>query len=85
MTDDHKILHDRKEIALHYLKGWFALDLLSCVPYGALGEALLSEAAMENLALVKLVKLLRILKLVKEQRKLFHYMHYYLKIHNPGL
>ena len=71
LTEQHHILDDRKEIAEHYMKGWFTLDILSCIPYGALGEALLSEAEMENLVLIKLVKLLRIVKLSKDQTQIF--------------
>jgi hypothetical protein len=78
LTDDHNILDDRKEIASSYIRGWFTLDILSCLPYGDLGKAFLSRSQMHNLQLIKLIKLLRILKLVKEQRKLFHYMHKYL-------
>tara|TARA_B110000285_G_C15088170_1_gene597436 strand:+ start:421 stop:714 length:294 start_codon:yes stop_codon:yes gene_type:complete len=40
--DEHNILDDRKEIAKNYLQGWFTLDILSCLPYGELGKALLT-------------------------------------------
>ena len=85
LTEQHDIKDDRKEIAENYMKGWFTLDILSCIPYGALGEALLSKAQMEKLVLIKLVKLLRIVKLSKDQTKMFYYMHKYMKISNPGM
>jgi len=44
ILDNHDIIDDRKKIAKHYLKGWFTLDILSCLPYGDLGELLLTKA-----------------------------------------
>ena len=29
---DYKLIQDRKEIALVYIKGWFILDLMSIIP-----------------------------------------------------
>ena len=66
LTDEYEIIDNRKDIALNYLKGWSTLDILSCIPYGDIGEALLTKKQMVKLQLVKLIKLLRILKLVKE-------------------
>jgi hypothetical protein len=43
LTDDFNIIDDRKAISMNYLKGWFTLDVLSCVPYGEFGAALLSK------------------------------------------
>ena len=49
ITEDYNIIDDRKEIAINYLKGWFTLDILSCIPYGEIGAALLSEKQMVHL------------------------------------
>ena len=43
LTDDFEIVDDRKMIANHYLNSWFTVDILSCIPYGALGKALLNK------------------------------------------
>jgi len=72
-------------IARNYLGGWFAVDLLACIPFGLLGTILspkdTDKAALKaNLKLIKLIKLLRILKIVKEQKKFFKYMDDYLGI-----
>ena len=36
-NDDYNIIDNRKDIAIIYLKGWFTLDILSCIPFGILG------------------------------------------------
>jgi hypothetical protein len=43
LNEDYDIIDNRKDIANNYLKGWFTLDILSCIPYGILGEAVLSK------------------------------------------
>jgi hypothetical protein len=43
LTKKWNIVDDRKEIAKLYLKGWFIVDILSCLPYDTLGKAILSE------------------------------------------
>ena len=85
LIEDYSLIDDRKGIAMNYLKGWFTLDILSCIPYGEIGAALLSEKQMVHLQMFKLIKLLRVLKLVKEQGKLFMYMDHYLGISNSGI
>ena len=43
LNDEYDIMDNRKDISINYLKGWFTLDILSCIPYGIIGEALLSK------------------------------------------
>jgi|APSaa5957512535_1039671.scaffolds.fasta_scaffold51389_1 potassium channel len=33
-NDTWNIVDDRKQIAITYLKTWFIVDLLSCLPFG---------------------------------------------------
>jgi potassium voltage-gated channel Eag-related subfamily H protein 7 len=54
-------LHD---IGLHYLKGWFFLDLISIFPFTIIGESLKSEA-LEDLDFVRILRLLRLAKLLR--------------------
>lgn len=78
-THNHGVLvHDRKRIALRYMKGWFLLDLISTVPFDLLalvineGEVSSSSAAVtpgedttQKLKLIRIVRLLRLLKLLR--------------------
>jgi hypothetical protein len=80
ITEDYKIIDNKKDIAIIYIKGWFFVDILSCIPIGALGKALLSAKAAQSITLIKLIKLLRLTKIIKEKQKIFKYMEIYLKI-----
>ena len=80
VTDEWNIIDDRKQIAEHYLTRWFIVDILSCIPYGTLGKAVLSEQDVLKIQYIKLIKLFRISKIVKEQHKIFKYLESYLGI-----
>ena len=41
LTDDYEIIDDRKEIAKKYLKGWFFIDIVSCIPFGTVSKAIM--------------------------------------------
>lgn len=43
VTDDYMVIDDKKTIAIAYLKGWFTIDVLSCLPYGTLGSLMLNS------------------------------------------
>lgn len=43
ITKKYVILDDRKDIAKQYLSSWFIVDLLSCIPYGLIGDIFLSS------------------------------------------
>lgn len=68
LDDDYKVIDDRKQIARDYLKGWFIVDVLSCLPYGPIAEYIfdIHGKTKRYIFLVKLIKLMRILKLVKD-------------------
>ena len=33
INDDYEVVRNRKEIACHYLKGWFTIDVISIIPF----------------------------------------------------
>lgn len=76
-TEDYDIIDNRKVISCDYLKGWFTVDLVSCLPFDIMFEhssynKLVRVARISKLyKLVKLTKLLRILKIIKDQNKFF--------------
>eukprot|EP01135_Chromosphaera_perkinsii_P009580 Nk52_evm30s1810 gene=Nk52_evmTU30s1810 len=68
--DDHdRLVVEPKMIALHYLKGWFALDLISLFPVYAVDDSEQSYNKISRLArlprLVKMVRFLRVVKVIK--------------------
>ena len=58
-------------IAKRYLRGWFTIDLLSCIPYTLISMSIKSsvdaEAAefVEQLVILRVVRLLRLIKLLR--------------------
>ena len=42
-TSDNTILYKHKEIAKHYIQGWFILDLIACFPFQLFSELLADE------------------------------------------
>ena len=48
LADGNRLVKEHRKIVQHYLRGWFALDLVSLVPYGLLGQQLQS-AALEGM------------------------------------
>ena len=81
-TEDFEIVDDRKNIAIDYLNGWFAIDLVAILPFGLFipsgGDDTTSAADFNQMVrvmrigrltkLVKLLKLLRILKFAKKSK-----------------
>lgn len=68
------LLTDRKEIARRYLKSWFLLDLLTCVPYTTLlrnviPPSLRAMAPLRGLRLLKLLKVVKVYTMHYEVRK----------------
>jgi len=68
----------QRELARHYLKSWFAVDLLSCIPFSLLSLPLGSEQRSHTynslarlLRLPRMYKLLRIFRLVQAAKD-FH-------------
>ena len=67
----HKREDQPREIAIHYLKGWFIVDFLSCVPVQWVGYAVqgnTQEAAGDDLKAVKILRLARMTKMMRLAR-----------------
>ena len=75
--EENEIIDERKQIAIAYLTGWFATDLLAIIPFDRLlgqsgGYNQLARIARVGrlYKLVKLTRLLKMLKVVKQKSKL---------------
>lgn len=63
------LITNRKKIILTYLKSWFIIDLLSCVPFSLIGILTQSESNQTN-KFVRFVRLPRLYKLLRMSRLL---------------
>ncbi|XP_070963074.1 voltage-gated inwardly rectifying potassium channel KCNH6 isoform X1 [Oncorhynchus clarkii lewisi] len=61
------------KIAVHYLKGWFAIDLVAALPFDLL---IFRSGSDEMATLIGLLKTARLLRLVRVARKLDRYSEY---------
>ncbi len=53
-------------LAIHYMKGWFAIDVLSTVPYDIIALSLMdSEDAASHQTALKIPRLLKTLRLTR--------------------
>ncbi|CAK9297251.1 unnamed protein product [Gordionus sp. m RMFG-2023] len=69
-----EIVSDPKTIRMNYLKTWFVIDLLSCLPYDIFSAF---EDVNEGISsLFSALKVVRLLRLVRVTRKLDHYFEY---------
>eukprot|EP00930_Biecheleria_cincta_P009310 TRINITY_DN11101_c0_g1_i2.p1 TRINITY_DN11101_c0_g1~~TRINITY_DN11101_c0_g1_i2.p1 ORF type:complete len:625 (+),score=105.17 TRINITY_DN11101_c0_g1_i2:52-1926(+) len=70
MTGPETLVKDRKTIAKQYLRGWFAIDFVSTIPWGSLEGLLAGENSESSQAtkLLKVVKFLRIMRLMRMLR-----------------
>lgn len=64
MEMESALLTDRKEIARRYLKSWFLLDLLTCLPYTTLLRNVVPPS-LRAIAPLRGLRLLKLLKVVK--------------------
>uniref|UniRef100_A0A4W6FVY3 Potassium voltage-gated channel, subfamily H (eag-related), member 1b n=1 Tax=Lates calcarifer TaxID=8187 RepID=A0A4W6FVY3_LATCA len=69
-----EVISDPKLIRMNYVKTWFVIDLLSCLPYDVIN-------AFENVdegisSLFSSLKVVRLLRLGRVARKLDHYIEY---------
>jgi potassium voltage-gated channel Eag-related subfamily H protein 7 len=62
-----KWIRSQRRIGMRYLRGWFVLDLVSILPFEAVG-ALLKDAALQRLKVIRIIRLLRLLKLARVLR-----------------
>uniref|UniRef100_A0A8C1JN98 Potassium voltage-gated channel, subfamily H (eag-related), member 5a n=1 Tax=Cyprinus carpio TaxID=7962 RepID=A0A8C1JN98_CYPCA len=69
-----EVISDPKLIRMNYLKTWFVIDLLSCLPYDIINAF---ENVDEGLSsLFSSLKVVRLLRLGRVARKLDHYLEY---------
>ncbi|TKR76478.1 hypothetical protein L596_017608 [Steinernema carpocapsae] len=73
--NDEVVSHPGK-IAIHYFKGWFAIDMIAAVPFDLLLVNTNSDEANETTTLIGLLKTARLLRLVRVARKLDRYSEY---------
>ncbi len=60
------VLRDRRSIARHYLRGWFAVDLIAALPFGWLFSMLFPQAGARGMgAVLDLLMFSKALKMVK--------------------
>jgi uncharacterized membrane protein len=56
---------DSKEIAIHYLKGKFIVDLMSAIPFDSLVRLSSGSSYVDILSLFSILRLLRVLRFTK--------------------
>ncbi|XP_018354191.1 PREDICTED: potassium voltage-gated channel subfamily H member 2 isoform X4 [Trachymyrmex septentrionalis] len=71
-SNDEVVSHPGK-IAVHYLKGWFIIDLVAAIPFDLL---LVGSDTDETTTLIGLLKTARLLRLVRVARKIDRYSEY---------
>jgi len=60
-------IRSRRRICTRYVQGWFMLDLVSIIPFEALG-AIFKDAALQRFKVVRAIRFLRLLKLARVLR-----------------
>uniref|UniRef100_A0A1B6DT39 Potassium voltage-gated channel subfamily H member 8 n=1 Tax=Clastoptera arizonana TaxID=38151 RepID=A0A1B6DT39_9HEMI len=73
-----EVVSNTSSIALHYLKGWFVMDLLAAIPFDLLyasdlysGEGI--ESGQSHIHLLKLTRLLRLARLLQKMDRYSQY------------
>ncbi|ESO85432.1 hypothetical protein LOTGIDRAFT_107737, partial [Lottia gigantea] len=69
-----EVISDPKVIRMHYLKSWFVIDLLSCLPYDVFNAFQYVDDGISTL--FSALKVVRLLRLGRVVRKLDHYLEY---------
>ena len=54
-----------KEIIYNYMRGWFAIDLVACMPFNYIGDAFIDGNGTGRLHLVRLSRVPRLYRLIK--------------------
>ena len=68
-TDDDELVVEPKEIAKYYLKGWFLIDIISCMPISYVELAMEDDGNIGgNLKVLKVFRLLRLAKMLRLAR-----------------
>ncbi|XP_041832206.1 potassium voltage-gated channel subfamily H member 5-like isoform X2 [Melanotaenia boesemani] len=69
-----EVISDARLIRMNYLKTWFVIDLLSCLPYDIINAFEHVEDGLSSL--FSSLKVIRLLRLGRVARKLDHYLEY---------
>ncbi|XP_043917674.1 potassium voltage-gated channel subfamily H member 1 isoform X2 [Protopterus annectens] len=69
-----EVISDPKQIRMNYLKAWFVIDLLSCLPYDVINAFENVDQGMSSI--FSSLKVVRLLRLGRVARKLDHYIEY---------
>uniref|UniRef100_A0AAV2KEP4 Ion transport domain-containing protein n=1 Tax=Knipowitschia caucasica TaxID=637954 RepID=A0AAV2KEP4_KNICA len=69
-----EVVSDAKLIRMNYLKTWFVIDLLSCLPYDIINAFEHVDDGLSSL--FSSLKVVRLLRLGRVARKLDHYLEY---------
>ncbi|CAL8313083.1 unnamed protein product [Lota lota] len=69
-----EVISDARLIRMNYLKTWFVIDLLSCLPYDIINAFEHGEEGLSSL--FSSLKVIRLLRLGRVARKLDHYLEY---------
>uniref|UniRef100_A0A7E4VA71 Cyclic nucleotide-binding domain-containing protein n=1 Tax=Panagrellus redivivus TaxID=6233 RepID=A0A7E4VA71_PANRE len=76
MNENDEVVSHPGKIAVHYFKGWFAIDLIAAVPFDLLLVNTNNNETSETTTLIGLLKTARLLRLVRVARKLDRYSEY---------
>ncbi|KAF5891650.1 potassium voltage-gated channel subfamily H member 6-like, partial [Clarias magur] len=74
VNHDDEVVTQPKSIAVHYIKGWFLIDMVAALPFDLL--IFKSGSDETTTALIGLLKTARLLRLVRVARKLDRYSEY---------
>ena len=65
-SDGGMMVYDNWKIVKHYLRGWFAIDVITCIPLDLIVSSIASASATTiDAASFRLLRMLRILKLAR--------------------
>uniref|UniRef100_H3C3A5 Voltage-gated inwardly rectifying potassium channel KCNH2 n=1 Tax=Tetraodon nigroviridis TaxID=99883 RepID=H3C3A5_TETNG len=72
VNSNEEVVTQSSRIAVHYLKGWFLIDMVAAIPF----DLLIFRSEDETTTLIGLLKTARLLRLVRVARKLDRYSEY---------
>ncbi|XP_026169128.1 potassium voltage-gated channel subfamily H member 6-like [Mastacembelus armatus] len=72
VNSNDEVVSKSFRIAVHYLKGWFLIDMVAAIPF----DLLIYRSEEETTTLIGLLKTARLLRLVRVARKLDRYSEY---------
>ena len=65
-NDEGTLVTDRKKVIMTYVKTWFVIDLMACIPFDLIENALSGDSSnTKKIQLVRLSKLPRLYRIIK--------------------